>query len=332
MNVDERIQSAGSRLASTPVAVPDLERLMRRRSLRVRASAVAGSVAVISLGVVVLVGHDSNREQSVTEPVATPETVAVDAPAGRYELALEGATPLPVESLTARSTDTAVWSDEAAQTYLTLIVRPGAAPSTREPSGLGYMVEDTSFPVTQGRAWFTSTDDALIRQMTMWWSRPNGDLWLLNSFWYGQEATDNADGRRALREWALAISAPEPVDEQRQYRLAGSSMRILATDQGGDVESRAQVWSYQHGSVVDKITLLSLQGTVASGRANLLARGKPEQVRIDGYDAWQVTDSTTGEIQIGWPTEDTPPEWLTLTIPATLESLTPQIRAALQSR
>ena len=35
MSIDERIQSAGSRLASTPVAVPDLERLMRRRSRRV---------------------------------------------------------------------------------------------------------------------------------------------------------------------------------------------------------------------------------------------------------------------------------------------------------
>ena len=137
MSIDERIQSAGSRLASTPVAVPDLERLMRRRSRRVRASAVVGSVAVISIGVVVLMTYDSHREQSVTEPEVTPETVAVEAPAVRYELTLEGARPLPVESSTARSTDTAVWSDEATQTYLTLIVIQGPRRALGSRRGLG---------------------------------------------------------------------------------------------------------------------------------------------------------------------------------------------------
>ena len=75
MNVDERIQSAGSRLASTPVAVPDLERLMRRRSQRVRASAVVGSVAVISLGVVVLVGHDNPAVPSLMHGRRKPELI-----------------------------------------------------------------------------------------------------------------------------------------------------------------------------------------------------------------------------------------------------------------
>ena len=263
MSVDEQIQSAGSRLACTPVAVPDLERLMRRRSGRVRARAVAGSVAVIAIGVGVLMSYDRSREQSATEPVATAGSFAVDAAAGHYELELEGATPLPVESLTATSTDTTVWFEEATQTYLTLVVRPGLALGIPTPTGLGYMVEDASFPSTQGRAWFTSTDDTLIRQTTMWWSRANGDLWLLNSFWFGQDPVDTADAHRTVREWALAISVPE----QHQYRLADPSMRSIATDRGGEVESHGYVWNYRLGSVVDKITLLSLQGTVASGPA-----------------------------------------------------------------
>ena len=339
MSIDERIQSAGSRLASAPVAVPDLERLMRRRSRHVGATAVA----VISIGVGVLISYDRPREQSATEPVATEpvatepvatepvataDSVAGDAPAGNYELELEGATPLPVESLNPTSSDTAVWFDEATQRYLTLVVRPGLALGTPTPSGLGYMVEDASFPSTEGRAWFTSTDETLIRQTTMWWSRANGDLWLLDSFWFGQDPVDTADAHRTVREWALAISVPE----QHQYRLADPSMRGIATDRGGEVESHGYVWNYRLGSVVDKITLLSLQSTVAAGRANLLARGKPEEVRIDGHDAWQVTDSATGEIQIGWQTDDARPAWLILTIPASLASLTPQIRAALQSR
>lgn len=108
-------------------------------------------------------------------------------------------------------------------------------------------------------------------------------------------------------------------------------MRSLATDRAGEVPSHAWVWNYGGGSVLDKITLLSIDDTVAAGRSNVLARGMPERVQIDGHDAWQVADSTTGEIQIGWQTDEARPAWLTLTIPARLAALAPQIRNALRS-
>jgi hypothetical protein len=332
MSIDERIKSAGSRLASTQVGVPDLERLIRRRSRYARVTAAVSSLAVVAIGVAALIVYDRSREQSATEPTATSGNVATDAPSPRYELVLDGATPTPVESLTASSTDTAVWINEDTQTYLTLVVRPGLALRVQVPTGLGPVVEDTSFPTDHGRVWFTTIGDAAVRHITMWWSRPNGDLWLLDSYWYGHNPVNTTDGRRTLREWAQAITAPDQIDPQQQYRLADPSMRRLATDRGGEVESRAQVWNYRVGSVLDKITLLSIQDTGASGRANLLARGKPEAVLIDGHDAWQVIDSTTGEIQIGWQTGNARPTWNTLTVPARLAPLTPQIRAALQLR
>ncbi len=146
MSIDERIRSAGSRLATTSVAVPDLERLVRRRPQRVRATAVAGSLAAISIAVAVLITYDGPREQSATEPATTADSIAEGATAPRFELTLEGATPLPVQSLTATSTDTTVWFYEAEQIYLTLVVRPGLALGIPTPTGLGYMVEDPSFP------------------------------------------------------------------------------------------------------------------------------------------------------------------------------------------
>jgi hypothetical protein len=324
MSIDERIQSAGSRLASTPVDVPDVDRLVRRHRQRVRVTAVASSLSVIVIGVAALISYNRSSEQSTTEP---RDSVAADAPVLNYELALDGARPLPVESSTAGSTDTALWVDDATQTYLTLVVRPGLALSTGAPTGVGPMVEDTSFPTGQGRAWFTDSSNTVVQHMKMWWSRSNGDLWLLDSFWYGQVPMSTGDGRRTFRDMALAITAPGQIDTPQKYLLADPSMRALATDHGGEVESRVQVWNYR----LDKITLLSIQDTVASGRANLLARGKPEEVRVDGHDAWQVTDATTGEIQIGWQTDDGGPAWRTLIIPAGLASLAPEIRAALQS-
>jgi hypothetical protein len=330
MSIDEDIGAAGSRLASAPVATPDLERLVRRRSRRLRATAVAGCLVVISLGIGALVSNDS-RQQPTTEPAAATDSSAADAGIGQYELALEGARPLPVESLVAGGTDAVVWYDESTGTYLWLVVRPGVAASIQAPTGVGPMVEDTSFPSTQGRAWFTDTQNADTRQMRMWWSRPNGDLWLLEMFWYGTDAMNVSEGRGELRSRALAISVSEPSDQLPGYELADPAMGILAVERAGDVESRSQVWNYQHGSLTGKITLLSLQGSEASGRANLLARGKPETVRIDEHDAWQVTDSSTGETMIGWQTDEARGAWITLSIPAGLASLTPEVRAALRS-
>ena len=93
MSIDEQIESAGSRLASAPVAVPELERLVRRRSRRVRANAVVASVVVIAIGVAALISHESLSAPPVESGVPTDNRVGGPS-ARRYELALEGARPV----------------------------------------------------------------------------------------------------------------------------------------------------------------------------------------------------------------------------------------------
>lgn len=331
MSIDDRIESAGSRLASTPVAVPELERLVRRRSRRVRVIAVVGSVVVVSIGVAALVRHDGSAAKVDAKSVVPTDSHPGDPSARHYELALEGATLVDDSTSTARGAPNAVWFDEATGTYLTLDVLPGEATTTREPSGFAPMVEDTTFASTRGRAWFTDTGSSSIRRMTMWWSRPDGDVWLVESFWYGDNPVQATDGRSALRSRALAIASPDPSHNQQHYELADPSLRRVAEDQGGDVQYRVQVWTYQVGSVVENITLMSTQASVATSVIAALTHGKPELVRIDGHDAWQVTDSATGDIYIGWQAGEDRPAWVALTIPASLASLTLQIRAALRS-
>jgi hypothetical protein len=329
MSIDEQIASAGLRLASTPVAVPELARLVRRRSRRVRAIAVVGSVVVISIGVAGLIRHERSSVPAAKSGVPT-DNRAGDASTRRYELTLEGARLVDGSTRSARNGPTAVWLGQATGVYVTLAVLPGEATTTPGPSGLGSMVEDARFPSSEGRAWFTAISDSDIRQTKMWWERSDGDVWLLNGFWYGDNPVGSTEGRDILRKWALGITAPDPQRNQH-YELVDPPMSRIAEDGGGDVESRFQVWSYQVGSVVEHITLVSDDDSVASGVVAILARDKPEVVRIDGHDAWQVTDSSTGDTYIGWQTGGDRPAWTGLIIPAPLASLTPEIRAALRS-
>jgi hypothetical protein len=327
MSIDERIESAGARLATTPVAVPEFERLVRRRSRRVRINAVVGSVVVISIGVAALVRYEGSTEQVAAKSVVPTDDRAGDATAG-YNLALEGVRLVDDSTSTARGGPNAVWFDETTGTYLTVAVLQGEATvSGGQPTGLAPMVEDTTFPSTRGRAWFTSISSNSIKRMTMWWSRPDGDVWLLDSLWYGDRPVNAPEARDTLRNWALAIAAPDPQGAQQHYELADPSMRRVADDQGGDVEYRVQSWAYQD----EHIFLSSTQDSVATSVIAVLTRGQPELVRVDGHDAWQVTDSTTGEILIGWQTTATHPAWVALTIPAALAALASQIRAALHA-
>lgn len=330
MSIDDQIESAGSRLATTPVAVPELECLVRRRSRRVRVNAVVGSVVVVSIGVAALVHYEGSAVQVAAKPVVPTDSRSAGSSTGRYDLALEGARLVEDSTSTARGGPNVVWFDETTGTYLSVAVLQEAA-NPPVPSDIGPMVEDATFPATQGRAWFTDTGDNVIRQMTMWWRHPNGEVWFLHSFWYGDNPVNTVDGRSTLRNWALNISSPDPQHSRQHYELADPSMRRVAEDQGGDVEYRVQVWNYQVGSDVEQIVVSSTEDSVAGSVLGSLSRGEPELVRVDGHDAWQVTDLTIGEILIGWQSIRTRPAWVNLSIPTRLASLTPQIRAALRA-
>jgi hypothetical protein len=122
MTLDEQIRQAGARLATAPVSVPDVGRVVRRRR-RIRAAAATGAVAtLVGVGAVWLW---PNPEPSRVETGATEDAVPT------YELDLGGVELASDETLTPRNTDVALWADEARQRYVSLTVRPGPAEAYR---------------------------------------------------------------------------------------------------------------------------------------------------------------------------------------------------------
>lgn len=256
------------------------------------------------------------------------ETGVADDAVPTYELDRGGVELVSDETLTPSNTDVALWADEAHQSYMSLTVRPGLAEAYPEPTGLGPMQEDTEFPTTQGRAWFSETTGSQVRSMRMWWSRADGDVWLLTAYWYGQQPVrETEEASAALRDWALGIE-PGPTDASgAPYLIGDPALQLVASDDAGNLRSRARVWLWRD----HEITLLTIENSIAAGLSNLLARGVPERVTVDGHDAWMVTSASPAETIIGWQLDTPHPAWVTVTIPPELTeteeilaSLTPQ--------
>jgi hypothetical protein len=313
---DEQIRQAGSRLAAAPIPVPDLGRVVRRRH-RIRAAAAIGAVATL-----VVVGAIWLWPRS--EPSRVETGVSEDA-VPTYGLDLGGAELASDETLTPSNTDVALWADEARQWYVSLTVRPGLAEAYPEPAGLGPMKEDTEFPEAEGRAWFSETAGSQVRAMEMWWSRADGNVWLLTAYWYGQQPVRTTDARVALRDWALGIEPNPTGGSEAPYRIADAAMQLVASDDAGSLRSRARVWHWRD----HEITLLAIENSVAAGRSNLLARGVPEPVSVDGHDGWMVNGASPAETIVGWQLDTPRPAWVTLAIPPELTEQTEEILAAL---
>jgi hypothetical protein len=332
MTLDEQIREAGSRLAGAPVAVPDFDRVVRRRH-RIRAAAVAGAVATF-VGVSAIWlwpnGEPSRVETGVAEapaPSSGNDTrYEPEDAVPTYELVLGDAELVRDETPTAGNTDVALWADEARERYVSLTVRPGLADAHPEPAGLGPMEEDTEFPAAQGRAWVSETAGRDVRSMRMWWSRSDGDVWLLSAYWYGRQPIGAADGRADLRDWALGIEPGSTAASGAPYLIADPAMQLVAFDYGGDLRARARVWRYRD----QEITLLAIEDSTAAGLSNLLARAMPEPVTVASQDGWMVNSASPPETIIGWQLDTPRPVWVTLTIPPELTDHTDLILAALK--
>jgi hypothetical protein len=319
MTVDERIRQAGARLAAAPIELPDLGRMVRRRHRRrIRAAVVIGAVATfVGVGAVWLWPN--------TEPARVETGVADDA-VPTYELDVQGAELVSDEALSPGNTDVALWADEPRQTYVSLTVRPGLAEAYPEPAGLGPMQEDTEFPAGQGRAWFSDTGDNQVRSIRMWWSRADGDVWLLSAFWYGEQPVRGTEARQALRDWALTIETGEDGSGEPSYVIGDPRMDLVASDDAGTLRSRARVWRWQD----HEITLLAIENSIAAGLSNLLAHGVPERVTVDGHVGWMVDSASPAGTIIGWQLDDTSrPTWVTLSIPPELTDQAEEILATL---
>lgn len=318
MTLDDDIRRAGARLAATPVPVPDLGRRVGRRR-RVRTGAATATVAAL-VGVGALVLWPS------AEPTSVETTGGQLSAVPTWDLVLEDAELIGDETLNATNTDVALWADDAQQAYVSLSVRPGLAESYPEPVGIATVQEDTEMPPTQGRAWFTETTGE-ARSTTMWWSRPDGDVWFLTAHWHGQPPTRATDAHAALRQWAQAIETGSATSDDPAYRMVDPTMHLVASDDAGERRSRGRTWRYRGHEIV----LLTTKGSGAAGMSNLLSLGEnvPERVTVDGQAGWKVNGSA-GETLIGWAAATTPVTWSTLTIPPGLTDDADAILAALQ--
>ena len=74
---------------------------------------------------------------------------------------------------------------------------------------------------------------------------------------------------------------------------------------------------------------MAIEDSVAAGLSNLLARGVPERVTIDGHGGWLVNSASPAGTIIGWQLDTPRPAWVTLTIPPELTDQTEEIIAAL---
>ncbi|MGH9233665.1 MAG: hypothetical protein ACRD0R_10065 [Acidimicrobiales bacterium] len=258
------------------------------------------------------------------QPSRVETGIAEDA-VPTYELDLGGVELVSDETLTPGNTDVALWADEARQRYVSLTVRPGLAEAYPEPAGLGPTQEDTEFPATQGHAWFSETDASQVRSIRMWWSRADGDVWLLTAYWYGQHPVGGTDAQAALRDWALGIEPGSTGASEAPYMIDDPAMELVASDNAGDLRSRARVWRWRD----HEIALLAIENSLAAGLSNLLARGVPERVTVDGHDGWMVNSASPAGTIIGWQLDAPRPTWVTLTIPPALTDQTQEILAAL---
>lgn len=338
MTVDERLKDAGGRLADLPVVAPSFGQVLDRRRRR-RRIAVGTLAAVLVLvgaaGAWVVSGRQDGDVISTTDSGDPPGTTTGSGTAAvtTFDLTLADVTLITDEAHTPTNTDVGLWKDERTDTYLSLTVRPGMAAAQPVPTGLGPMTEDADFPSDQGRAWITELNDAQgfagsVRGATqrMWWTRTDGDVWLLTSYWYAGADVDVEAATSQLRNWATSIRATASDGGSFSYVLEDPTMELVDLDQAGDLRSRARVWTYEG----QDITLLIIEDSAAAGLSNLLARGVPDQTSVAGRSAWIVEDQESRDTVVGWRLDFPIEAWATLTIPEELANQTEAIIEALQ--
>lgn len=315
MNIDKQITAAGSMPTGAAVAAPELERVPGRRFRR-RLAIVVASTAVIAIFGITLLPGGSNRSPA--------------AEAWTYELSLDGATPLPTETRTARTASGALWVDRVSGRYLSLTIRPGLADGYPAPVGLGPMARSESFPGSRGQAYLTQSDESHVRTMTMWWTRTDGAVWILRAYWYGDDPVPFGEAQQTFETWALGISVVSSDDPHDTFHLGDASMTLFAANHGGEVGSRSQGWDLVRGTRQGRIGVLTIYPSAgAMDLANLLAHGMPTEITLFGRTAWMVKGNA-GQITVGWQAGNAKQEWSYLTIPASIASYTSEILSALR--
>lgn len=329
----ERIRDHATALdqVAPPIQLDDVRGSTRHgRSPKPRhplAAAAAAALVVVGGLVAINAARRTDRELSVALP-STSVVPALDASGVEYRLNLSSAELLIDERVTVGSADGAVWKDAQTETYLSLVVRGGLASVQPAPTGVGRMRQLDDFPADLGQAWITDLEQAEATsplRLQMWWTRPDGDVWLLTTYWYeptgiGVEA-DNAVS--ATTSWATSIVSTADPDAPYQLNdaaVADSKMELLFAQHGGEYRSRTQAWMING----HQVTLVTTEQTAASGLQNLLDVAPTTATVIAGQPGWVIRTST-GEVRAGWWAAYPVEAWSELTVPAELAQQSTEI-------
>ncbi len=260
--------------------------------------AVAGAAAVLGVVVGLVVVSRSSSPQSFDSPDRTRSVTA-------FDLTLDSALLVDDTSGTPSTTDVTVWAHEDG-TYLSLVVR---FPRSSFPSGLD-VTEIDDFPADRGRAWYGEDTNfagpGAAVASTLWWQRPDGDVWLMRADWYGDTAP--TDYQQQLLSWAFGITTPAPST----YLLEDPEIRAVAAERAGESRDRVRTWNYDG----EQILIHVIEDASASGLSNIIGRGRPTPVEIASRQGWIVKADESRTV--GWEIDDVSHDWATLHIPGTL--------------
>lgn len=322
-----------------PIALADVCASTRHSSSsRSRRSLLAvAAVAMVVVGGLVAIDASPRTDPSQSGESGTPDEPSTETQLDAsivpgYHLDLADATPTIDDQQTASTANGAVWTDARTETYLTLTVRAGLAATQPSPTGLGPMRQLDDFPSELGRAWITDIETEESQspvQLRMWWTRPDGDVWLLTSYWYQPDGLINVDAAvSATTTWAADITATSDADTPYDLddTVADSDMELVFTERGSEIRSRRQVWRVDDSDV----TLVTTQQATASGLRNLLDAGVPAATVIAGRPGW-IVSTASGETVAGWWSDGPPQAWTTITIPAELAERSDEILDSLSA-
>ncbi len=331
----ERIRDHAAALddAAPPVRLDEIRSLTvppKRRAARLPLTTAAGVVAVV--GGLVAINNSRHADDTVASlPPATADEVASTTADSEPRLELAGAEPTGDVQFTVGNAAGAIWKDAETETYLSLTVRTGLAELQPEPTGIGHMRELDDFPTELGRAWVSDLGDSepvTPLSLRMWWTRQDGDVWLLTSYMYEPATTgvDAANAVSALTGWATHIVTPD--DPAATYELnddavVNSTMQLVFSQYAGEYPSRLQTWDIDAHAVRLETTV----GVAASGLQNLLDVGPPAVTTVAGQPGW-LAQADDGTVHAGWASESGD-EWNRMIIPAELGPRSAEIIASI---
>lgn len=288
--------------------------------LRVVRAVVAGTVVVAGMSTLLVYASQpaSQKERTSVESIGDQT-----GEASELRLLLSGAAETTNQTVSAGTAPAALWQYVGDGTYVALTVRTDGALG-QAPGQLGELEEDTDIASSLGQGWSGAIDrcSSCGRESgtRLWLERPNGDVWIVSVYWSSESPPMNLDSKRSqMREWAEAMAeARDPI--AAVLTRDDVALVPITHESGGSIQARNQAWTYRGHVIVASVT----RSSGASVLSGVLELGYPAEDRIQGRQAWRVTDREGGVV-VGILLDPVASDVVRVAIPAELVSQTNEI-------